>query len=255
MSFPALQIIGEPVLSFECKFSDAELRDRMEKEISPEDANEYLARVRLQDRNIPKVVIAVNLQEDHLTQRKNKRKSHQKWVPPEKIPKIESVSKERREALYEHFIYMRDYLRHWEDKFIVSEKHRQKLMKVEFPDSLERIQWIEFCMKVPPLLHVLMQMDNVTVVRCLKHFAKAIDLDKEINHQKSAWIFALLARLEIPYTDDVASSLKSLLRETSRISTYDDISKRNKNDDEEMFPKQVVCCLLEDFYKLADDDY
>jgi len=171
------------------------------------------------------------------------------WLAPEKIPRL-VIDAEKRAALHEGFKQAREVLSCWESKLQKNEQKRKEWLLVEFPTSLERIQWMEFCLKVPPLLHVLLQMENVAVTRGIKHITKAIELDlNTLDHRCSAWLFALLARLDTPFTDDVAWTLKKLLR----LSVGSISSNSSEEDDSiELKPAIVIQCLVEDFFGQAD---
>jgi len=253
-------LLGAPVLPSECDFTEEELLERIKNNEPILSAEEYLARVKLEAKSLPPVVKARKVTEASTTKTTEnssrgatkKRVAGSKWLVPKKIQRITTMELDygKRDAIREAFLSAREELSGWESRFQEDESKRSQLKKVDFPESFERVQWMEFCSKTPPLLHVTLQLDSVAAIRGVKHITRAIELDSALDHQRASWLFALLARMDVPFTDDVAWTLKKLLRLLATTSIRDDESTEAK----ETAPTLLIRCLLEEVFKQADAD-
>lgn len=234
-----------------CGLSEEELKQRMESNQPPDTPEEYLARVVLQDKSAPCIVSACSIAIKPQQEQKRPTTRSNWMIPTQPAKMTIPIELETRfDSLLKEFIRIRNELEYWEirlvDTGIEERRNGSMFHRVEFPVSLERMQWIDFFTNTMPLMHVLLQMDNVDVVRGLKHYAKAFSLSEELlaEAKHSAWVFALLARLDVPYTDDVASSLAQMLRTVASSSSSNDLI----SNDDELAPGAVIRFLLERYF-------
>lgn len=264
MSFIEIPL-GAPILAATCEFSDDRVRMRMQQGVPIASAEEYLVRIRLESERIPEIVSAKHLPTS--LKRPRVRRVRDSWKIPAQIPRIvlPENEKERVQRCMDTFCDARDLIGQWEDVFTQNEDIRSsRLNPPRFPDVQERTQWIEYCDQNPPLLHIVLQMSNIHTIRSIRHLSRHFELSLQecpdgngLTHPLAAWTFALLARVEVPYTDDVGSLLRKLLR---LIVTACDIRARSEptwwRDDHtgELNPMVLVRLLLENAFQVGDED-
>lgn len=122
---------------------------------------------------------------------------------------------------------------------------------VTFPTSKERLQWIEFLFGLEgqgggtaPLTHVLLQMDHVTIVRALKHVVRDAAGRAGLDDRRAAWLYALLSRLEPPFTDDMDAILRDLYRMCAKLCGGD--------GEEGIESALAILCLLHGVFRQFD---
>jgi hypothetical protein len=238
--------LGEQVLPADCKYSAVELRSRIEQDVPAESAVEYLARVALEAEAIPAIVSSTISQESHRPKAKRARRGSGKWTVPEAVPALKALEQSKQQAINENFEHCRALLLSFEEAFVADESKRKRLIKVDFPRSLERIQWMEFIQETAPLMHVLLQLDNNGVIRGLRHLTKQIEQDARVDDTRASWLFALLSRLDVPFTDDVATTLKRLIR--LLILPSEEPSANSG----ELDPRSLIRFILQDSFRLSD---
>ncbi len=69
----------------------------------------------------------------------------------------------------------------------------------------------------PPLLGIVLRMDDVRVRAVLEELSEHMDDAEELPRALAAWLYALLARLEKPIDADTSSAVRSLYRSCARI--------------------------------------
>ena len=92
------------------------------------------------------------------------------------------------------------------------------------PSMSDAQRWKSFCLRAhlgepsgsacgnPPTLQIVMQLDQVAVIRLVEYHVKWVEKSEQISDIQKEWLFALLGRLDKPLDSDTASSLRSLLR-------------------------------------------
>lgn len=222
----------EASLPHTCGLSSKELRERMLLGIPPDTPEEYLARGLLEANALPNTVVF-----SPAAPAPPPKRPSPSWAVPAPIAKIRIPvgQEERFDNVLASFQLARAEVLQWDSQ------PELELLPVQFPQSPERTQWIEFFSQTPPLLHVVLRLSHVEVTRSLRHYTKAFSLDPAMlaQHEHASWVFALLAKLSVPYTDDVASCLSSLLRLVS-------LNQTSVND--ELQPAQVLYFVLERFF-------
>ena len=83
----------------------------------------------------------------------------------------------------------------------------------------------------PPLIPLVLQMDQVMVRRVLSHLSHYVmEGYSPVSSQRSAWIYALLARLERPIHRDDAAVLFGLLKELTRVRAALEVVNKDRAD-------------------------
>jgi hypothetical protein len=170
---------GAAVLPSECGFSMDQLVFRINAQIPPETAEEYVARARVASQALPRVVRALVRDE----QCPPAKRLAAAWTKPAGIctASLLDFSPAHRQHVVQEFSSARQALATWQAKMDEDEAVRANLRPARFPQRQERLQWMEYCFGAdgdtadsgtPPLLHVVLQMDFVVAVRVLKYISK-----------------------------------------------------------------------------------
>ena len=90
--------------------------------------------------------------------------------------------------------------------------------------------WHIFCfgsarsVGTPPLVRLLLQFDQVLTRTLLRHHIAWLNAglaeEATLGASASAWLFAILARLDMPISGDMAASLRQLLRRCCAIRAH-----------------------------------
>jgi survival of motor neuron protein-interacting protein 1 len=81
-----------------------------------------------------------------------------------------------------------------------------------------------------PSVRLLSQMDQVLVRRVLSHLSHYTSQGWKLTPQRTAWIYALLVRLEKPVHRDDASTLFGLLKVLTRSRSAVDVKVKNRSE-------------------------
>lgn len=82
-----------------------------------------------------------------------------------------------------------------------------------------------------PSVRLLAQMDQVLVRRVLSHLCHYTNQGWKLTPQRSAWLYALLARLEKPVHRDDASTLFALLKVLTRCRSKVDVQSGHRSNE------------------------
>jgi len=182
----------------------------------PASAEEYLLRVRLEAEGIPNIVVATKRPKFCAQKRrcveppqKGQAEEVPTWHTTEKSEACLRPNRAWQTDLLESFTSMRKYLQNWE-------KRKNPGKRLCLPDKEDDESWRKFCFEGtghPPTTSLLLQLDEVTCQALFEHHVSwLVEADKPAlyTHQ-SVWLFALLARIDMPLTPDAEASVRSLL--------------------------------------------
>lgn len=114
-------------------------------------------------------------------------------------------------------------------------------MAFDCDDTADKTSWRN---QVPskghePSVDLLLQMDQVMVRRVLAHLTFYAQQGWELSAQRTAWLFALLSRLERPIHRDDAATLFGLLKHVTQLR-----HKMNPERREELARFNLLICIL-----------
>ena len=201
----------------DCTLSEADLRERMAQGVPSETPEEYIARVRLEEAGMPLVVAAQARPPEHdpsFPVRKFRAPLQGIRAAPSGL---EPTAVWRERALRD-FSELRLTLARWRARvFEESWFSLPALESVEMPGD-DKYQWEAFSAGVDPLLHVVLQLNDVAQVAAFRRLSSLITGTKSPTdilrqpERRFMWLYAVLAALEQPITVEVSSTLRALLR-------------------------------------------
>eukprot|EP01132_Coremiostelium_polycephalum_P007628 gene7628-9384_t len=211
----------------------------------PMTGEEYLKRVRWEANRLANVVVADNIDYSKI----NNTISKSYFTLPPKLPTC-------------HPQLLPD--QHWESNFLSDfSEFRQKLQCIKLnkkvnptkqlvlPHLNDKRAWFIFCFGssssittkdnnkeqqqqqqqkeqkegIIPDINLIIQLDHILIVNLVEYHIEWLE-NKELNQQRSYWIYVLLSVLEKPIDSDTAANLRSLLRRLallrSKIDSKDD---------------------------------
>lgn len=234
---PGVRKDGKGALPVACSLSRAELLERMRNDVPPADADEYLARVRLEAREMPKVsrVDAETLKQIKASEGKLGPARPLMQAKPMLKPQAGTTpsGKWRKDVVFA-FMQLRQFVLRWEDRAALGAALQGP--EPSLPEKGERQKWQALCASQDPTVKFVMEVDQQLAGRLIKDFAL---LDAPMDARLASWMYALLARIEKPLGVGMEAHMRALLR-----SAY-----LHRSPDNYM-SADVLICVLEDSFNV-----
>ena len=219
-----------------CDLASAELRDRSARGWvdPPQTAGEYLMRVRLEAESIPNVICA-NVDGEVTNRRSSEFEENGGGSDA-------TLDEPWFDDAVADFSDTRQYIFRWGARGVpnVSMAKGPKL-----PSRSDRNGWSKFCKAQRPLAATLVGLDEATRSTALLHLVRLLSAKRvAFESNIAAWIYALLASLDLPLMPDDAACLRQL-REfcaASCPSLSDDLAPACR----------VLLCIVERYFGQGD---
>jgi survival of motor neuron protein-interacting protein 1 len=207
--------------------------EELEPTQQPADGFEYLRQVKWQLNRLPKVTYAAAPSET--SEEAPQRRKHHLLAMPQPIldaPDALKPAEQWCDRVIAEFTELRAQL---EQNAELNEQHKDEPDDTarddtahdehdELPEQHNEQAWRSFCVgdgaeqRILRVTWITQRMDRITVLRVMEHHAKWFmqftvpSLERNLSEAQSVWLYALLARVELPLDADSTALLRALLR-------------------------------------------